>query len=161
MNVTFEEMRLEHLDRVVEIEQVSFPSPWSRGVFAYELVQNSFAHYIVAAMGGKVVGYAGMWLVLDEAHITNVAVHPGYRRKKIGRSLMVEIIRRAALMGINRMTLEVRPSNAPARCLYAALGFEERGRRKRYYTDTNEDAIIMWRESPAGGRRHTFTGCGV
>jgi len=108
---------------------------------------------------GKVVGYAGMWLILDEAHITNVAVHPGYRRNKIGRSLMLEIIRRAALMGINRMTLEVRPSNAPARRLYTALGFEERGLRKRYYTDTNEDAIIMWRENLAGGRRRPSTGC--
>lgn len=161
MNVTFEEMRLEHLDQVVEIEKASFPSPWSRGAFVYEILQNNFAYYIVARAGEKVVGYAGMWLILDEAHITNVAVHPGYRRNNIGRSLMLEMIRRAAVMGINRMTLEVRPSNAAARHLYATLGFKETGVRKCYYTDTNEDAIIMWKDDLAGGGQCPSTGCKI
>lgn len=111
-----------------------------------ELLQNSFAYYVVALKEGKVVGYGGMWIILDEAHITNVAVHPAFRMKHIGRALMLEMMRRALFAGVTRMTLEVRPSNYAARRLYTALGFEERGLRKRYYTDTNEDAIIMWKD---------------
>lgn len=151
MEVSFEEMRPEHLDQVVEIEKVSFPSPWSRQAFACELLQNNFAFYIVALTEGKVVGYGGMWLILDEAHITNVAVHPDYRKKNIGRALLLGMISHAVLTGITGMTLEVRPSNAAARHLYATLGFKERGVRKRYYTDTNEDAIIMWKDDLAVG----------
>jgi len=151
MDVTFEKMRLEHLNQVVRIEEVSFPSPWSRYAFSCELVQNKFAYYIVAVADERVVGYGGMWQILDEAHITNVAVHPDYRMNNIGRALMLEMIKRAILMGISRMTLEVRPSNAAARRLYDTLGFIERGLRKRYYTDTNEDAIIMWKDDLAGG----------
>ncbi len=146
MTVSFEEMRLEHLSQVEEIEVVSFPTPWSRKAFTYEITQNSFAHYIVAVAGGEVIGYGGMWFILDEAHITNVAVRRDWRMKGVGRALMLEILRRAILMGINSMTLEVRPSNTAARNLYTSLGFKEKGRRKRYYTDTNEDAIIMWKE---------------
>lgn len=151
MGVTFEKMRLEHLNAVVKIEEMSFPSPWSRNAFSCELVQNNFAYYIVALAGKKVVGYGGMWLILDEAHITNVAVHPDYRMNNIGRALMLEMIKQAILMGISGMTLEVRPSNAAARRLYDTLGFKERGLRKRYYTDTNEDAIIMWKDDLFGG----------
>jgi len=147
--VTFEEMHLEDLSQVVEIEKVSFPTPWSRSAFACEILQNGFADYVVAKIEDMVVGYGGMWLILDEAHITNVAVRPGYRMKNIGRSLMMEIIRRAILMGVNNMTLEVRPTNTVARRLYTSLGFQEKGIRKGYYADTNEDAIIMWKEGLA------------
>ncbi|AQS60158.1 ribosomal protein S18-alanine N-acetyltransferase [Desulforamulus ferrireducens] len=138
------EMKLEHIPEVLAIEQVSFPTPWSQQAFTYEITQNNFAHYVVALEGEKVIGYAGMWLVLDEAHITNVAVHPNYRGKKLGLALMLEAMRQAILRGAVRMTLEVRPSNTVARELYKKLGFKEKGLRKRYYTDTNEDAIIMW-----------------
>ncbi len=151
MSVSFENMRLEHLSQVEEIEKVSFRRPWSYGAFTYAITQNSFAHYIVAVAGNDVIGYGGMWFILDEAHITNVAVRKDCRMKGIGRSLMLEIFRRAILMGINSMTLEVRPSNAAARNLYTSLGFKEKGRRKRYYTDTNEDAIIMWKEGLSKG----------
>lgn len=147
MEVTFAEMTCEHLDEVLAIEQASFSTPWSRYAFTYELLENEFAHYIVALAGGKVVGYAGMWIILDEAHVTNVAVHPAYRRRRIGKRLMQELMRRAALLGARRMTLEVRTSNRAARRLYAALGFVERGRRRGYYTDTKEDAVIMWKDS--------------
>lgn len=146
MVVTFAEMRPEHLSQVEEIEKVSFPTPWSHSAFSYEIMQNSFAHYIVALVNNEVIGYGGMWCILDEAHVTNLAVRPDYRMKGVGRSIMMEIIRRAVLMGISSMTLEVRPSNTAARKLYTALGFKERGKRKRYYTDTSEDAIIMWKE---------------
>lgn len=150
MDVKFEEMRLEHLSQVMEIEKASFPSPWSRYSFVNEVMKNSFAYYIVAVSDKNVVGYAGMWLILDEAHITSVAVHPHHRGNGIGRALMQEMVRRAAMMGINKMTLEVRPSNTAARHLYATLGFIERGVRKGYYADTREDAIIMWKDDISG-----------
>lgn len=146
MAVTFEEMRLEHLDQVLEIEKASFPTPWSRDAFKGEILQNDFARYIVAVSDNAVIGYGGMWIILDEAHITNVAVRPDLRGRSIGKVLMMEIIRQAVMKGANSMTLEVRPSNKPARKLYHSLGFKERGLRKRYYSDTNEDAIIMWKE---------------
>jgi len=137
-------MSPEHLDQVFEIERASYPAPWSRQVFSSE-IKNTFAHYIVAVINEQVAGYGGMWLILEEAQITNVAVHPDYRMNNIGKLLMLELIRRAALMGIFKMTLEVRPSNLVARHLYTALGFVEKGVRKKYYTDNNEDAIIMWK----------------
>ena len=112
-----------------------------------EIQQNDFALYIVAVYDGAVIGYGGMWLIFNEAHITNVAVRPDLRGKNIGKALMLEIIRQAVLRGADSMTLEVRPSNKIARRLYQGLGFKERGVRKHYYADTNEDAIIMWKEN--------------
>jgi len=152
VNVTFEKMRLEHLNDILKIEKLSFPSPWSRSSFLYEITQNQFACYIVAMAEEKVAGYGGMWLIMDEAHITNVAVHPDYRMNRIGTALMKELIRLASLMGATRMTLEVRPSNTAARRLYASLGFKDVGLRKRYYTDTNEDAIIMLKDNLSVGQ---------
>ncbi|WP_027365381.1 ribosomal protein S18-alanine N-acetyltransferase [Desulfotruncus alcoholivorax] len=144
-NIKFEKMMEEHLDQVLLIENISFPTPWSKNAFDYELNYNDFAHYIVALNGNdQVIGYAGVWVILDEGHITNIAIHPGWRGTGLGFALMQELISRAALLGVERFTLEVRPSNKPARALYQKLGFVEKGRRKQYYTDTKEDAIIMW-----------------
>ncbi|WP_066638321.1 ribosomal protein S18-alanine N-acetyltransferase [Desulfolucanica intricata] len=146
MKLEFEKMKVEHLDQVTEIEKKCFLTPWSRYAFTYEILQNDFAHYIVALVDNQVVGYAGMWVVIDEAHITNVAVHPNYRGKQIGESLMKQMFIRAALRGAAKMTLEVRRSNEPAKRLYTQMGFKEYGVRKGYYSDTNEDAIIMWKD---------------
>ncbi|MTI80288.1 MAG: ribosomal-protein-alanine N-acetyltransferase [Firmicutes bacterium] len=137
-------MQLEHLRDVLEIEKFSFPTPWSYQAFAYELLHNDFAHYIVAQKEQQVVGYAGIWVVIDEAHITNVAVKPDNRNNKIGHLLIEHLISEAVRLGANKITLEVRPSNTYARRLYKSLGFEEYGLRKNYYSDTKEDAIIMW-----------------
>lgn len=146
--IKFQQMELDHLHQVLEIEKASFPTPWTKQAFDYEIQYNDFAHYIVAIVEKqKVAGYAGMWVILDEAHITNIAVHEGYRTHGIGLALMMEMIKRAILLGAERMTLEVRPSNMTARNLYSKLGFEERGLRKKYYTDTQEDAIIMWNDN--------------
>ena len=139
-------MGLDDLPGVLAIEAVSFPTPWSKRTFMTELTQNLCACYIVARAGRKVVGYAGMWVLLDEAHVTNIAVHPGWRGKGIGERLMRELMRRARQRGARRATLEVRKSNAVARRLYERLGFVARGVRKGYYTDTNEDAILMWHD---------------
>lgn len=146
MRITIDEMRPEHLAQVAEIEEESFTTPWSREAFDYELTQNDFAIYLVVLNGGQVAGYAGLWLILDEAHVTNVAVHADFRGRGLGMILMLELMRRAALAGAARMTLEVRASNHTARRLYERLGFKERGRRRGYYTDTNEDALIMWND---------------
>jgi ribosomal-protein-alanine N-acetyltransferase len=142
------EMELRHIPGVLEIERRSFPTPWSERAFVSELTQNAYAHYIVALRGGRVVGYGGMWLILDEAHVTNIAVHPQERRQGLGRRLLQELERRAQAHGCQRMTLEVRPSNVVAQHLYRSMGFVVRGLRPGYYTDTHEDAIIMWKEIP-------------
>lgn len=144
--LTFARMQPMHVEQVLAIEKTSFPTPWSRQAFYYEVTENDFAFYLVALHEGKVIAYVGIWLVLDEAHITNVAVHPDYRGCGVGRAIMLEIIGSAVLLGAIRMTLEVRPSNYVAIDLYESLGFGRRGIRKGYYTDTNEDAIIMWKE---------------
>ncbi|SFR07270.1 ribosomal-protein-alanine N-acetyltransferase [Desulfoscipio geothermicus DSM 3669] len=149
-NIKFDRMQPEHLDQVLVIEKSSFPTPWTRQAFDYEIQINDFAHYIVALQDNRVAGYAGMWIILDEAHITNVAVHKKHRSRGLGKALMLEMIKRSVLLGAERMTLEVRPSNTTARHLYTRLGFAERGLRKKYYTDTEEDAIIMWKDDLVG-----------
>ncbi|GED17689.1 alanine acetyltransferase [Aneurinibacillus migulanus] len=137
-------MEMKDLDGIEEVERLSFQTPWSRDSFINELKQNVFARYFVAEKGGRIVGYGGMWLVLDEAHITNVAVHPDYRGRYLGEKLMHRLMGHAASSGAAAMTLEVRRSNETAKGLYKKLGFVEEGIRPGYYTDNGEDAIIMW-----------------
>jgi len=138
-------MELDDLPQVLEIERRSFPTPWSEKAFRGELTVNAYAYYIVAETDGRVVGYAGMWVIMDEAHVTNIAVHPDYRRSGVGRRLLEALIERAADRGCDRMTLEVRKSNHAAQQLYLSFDFVPRGIRRGYYTDTNEDAIVMWK----------------
>lgn len=149
--IIVEEMREEHLPGVLEIENRSFPTPWSRKAFLSELRDNAFAHYIVLLDGDRVVGYGGMWLLFDEAHVTNIAIHPAYRGRGLGGFLLTEMERRAAARGMKRMTLEVRPSNVMAQRLYRKHGFQPRGLRRGYYADTREDAIIMWKDDLQAG----------
>lgn len=142
--IEFRFMTLLDVDAVWTLEKLSFSTPWPRDAFVNELVMNQNARYVVAEYEGKVVAYCGMWIVLDEAHVTNVAVHPDHRGKKIGEQLMKQMMDLAYMSGAERMTLEVRPTNEVARNMYNKLGFEDHGRRKHYYSDNNEDAIIMW-----------------
>ncbi|MGZ4163662.1 MAG: ribosomal protein S18-alanine N-acetyltransferase [Tumebacillaceae bacterium] len=144
--LTFRRMMLEDLDRIMEIEHHSFTLPWSREAFVAELTQNHFAKYLVAIHEGVVVGYAGVWVILDEGHVTNIAIHPDARGKKLGEALMRELMATAIANGAERMTLEARVSNFVAIRMYEKLGFASAGIRKGYYTDNNEDAIIMWVE---------------
>lgn len=137
-------MQLADVDGVTEIERQAFITPWSRDSFVRELTENIYAHYMVARAGQRVVGYAGMWVVLDEAHVTNVAVHPDWRGRKVGERLMAALMEQARRLGATRMTLEVRASNHVAQSLYRKLGFRSSGIRPGYYTDTREDAVIMW-----------------
>lgn len=145
-NVELKSMSFEDIGQVCEIESLSFDTPWSRESFESELLKNNLARYIVAKVDGKVAAYGGMWIVLDEAHITNIAVHPDYRGGKIGERLVKELLQKAADNKAERITLEVRASNDAARKLYKKLGFIDSGWRKGYYADSGEDAIIMWKE---------------
>lgn len=142
--ISFENMKKTHLDDVVEIERYSFPTPWSREAYFHEIAGNDFAYYTVALLCGKVVGYCGMWVILDEAHVTTIAAHPEYRSRGLGAKLLHQLINEALLRGCNKMTLEVRPSNHHALRLYTKTGFVSHGLRPGYYADTGEDAIIMW-----------------
>ncbi len=139
-------MQLNHLDEVLKIEEQSFPTPWSRYAFTCELLDNDFARYFCLLHGDKVVGYMGLWVILDEGHITNVAIHPDYRNNGLGEFLMRHVMLRCQSSGVQRMTLEVRVSNLAAQSLYKRLGFSGVGVRRGYYTDTREDAMIMWKD---------------
>jgi len=137
------QMQYEDIDMVLDIEKKSFTSPWSRLMFFDEL-QNPRAHYIVAEMSGIIVAYAGLWVIMDEGHITNIAVDPSYRMLKIGSRLMEEIFELARKNRLRGLTLEVRESNAAAISMYKNFGFKIEGLRKNYYSDTHENAFIMW-----------------
>jgi len=144
-------MTLADVDEVVEIEKQSFPIPWSRAAFVDELTRNMRALYIaVRDESGTTVGYGGMWLVCDEAHVTNIAVRSDRRRQGVGTAVMIGLMGLAQSKGANRMTLEVRVSNRPAQELYSRLGFRPAGVRPRYYMDNREDALIMWLDGIAG-----------
>lgn len=144
--IIIQNMKVEHIPQIIEIENNSFSTPWSPESFRYEVENNEFADYIVLVNGAEVVGYAGIWLIIDEAHLTTIAVKESFKGNGLGEKMIIELIRRVLLKGGTRMTLEVRPSNLSAQSLYNRMGFVSYGRRKGYYTDNNEDAIIMWKE---------------
>jgi ribosomal-protein-alanine N-acetyltransferase len=132
------------LDEVMAIEHASFPSAWSRASYEREL-RNPSSCYFTAKRGGEVVGYAGMWVIADDAHITTLAVHPQKRRAGLGSRLLDHLIVSAGGRGVARVTLEVRESNRAAQLLYHKFRFEGRGRLPRYYGDTGEDGLVMWK----------------
>ncbi|EGA90241.1 acetyltransferase [Planococcus donghaensis MPA1U2] len=142
--VNFRKMTTEDVDAVYEIEKLSFTLPWTKEAFYNEMNINEHAYYVIAETEEGIVGYCGMWLVMDEAHVTNIAIHPDHRGKKLGGSLMEAAIKTAKAQGAVLMTLEARVSNTVAQNLYRKLGFKNGGIRKRYYTDNYEDAIVMW-----------------
>lgn len=139
----FRPMTKADLPAVAELEIQCFRSPWTLNMLRGEL-KNRLAHYHVLELDGKIIAYAGMWVLFEEAHITNVAVSPDHRRKGYGRRIMLESMRVAVKLHATQMTLEVRESNFGAQALYEGLGFQMAGRRKKYYSDTGEDAFILW-----------------
>jgi [ribosomal protein S18]-alanine N-acetyltransferase len=141
-----EPMRLEDIPAVHAIESASFPSPWPPYAFRGEIETNRMAHYLVVRAGERLVAYAGIWLMVDEAHVTTFAVLPAYRRRGIGGRLLSELIELAVGLGATVVTLEVRLGNAGARRLYQQFGFRPVGVRPRYYSDNGEDALIMTTE---------------
>ena len=147
-----EPMSVGDLEAVQRIERESFRTPWPPHAYRAELETNRLAHYVVARVEGMVVGYAGMWLMVDEAHITTFAVDPDWRRQGVGERLLVALLDLARARAAREATLEVRLSNLPARRLYEKYGFRPVGLRPRYYSDDNEDALIMTTE-PLGSAR--------
>ena len=140
-------MRLKDVDEIADIEEATFARPWSRESIRKEKTRNAAARYLVAEENGRVIGYAGAWIILDESHITNIAVVPEARGRGIGRRLTKELLQVLSSLGACYATLEVRVSNTVARNLYESLGFTAVGKRKRYYEDNNEDAWLMVCES--------------
>lgn len=143
-------MRLADIAAVLEIERLSFSSPWPAFAFEQELTANRLAHYRVARLDDRVVAFAGIWLMVDEAHITTFGVHPDHRRRGIGRLLLLHLAEAAVELGSSRMTLEVRVSNVAAQALYRSFGFRVSGRRVAYYSDDGEDALVMTTPELAG-----------
>ena len=159
--VALARMELADLPQVLELDRLSFPLPWSRTSFEHELTLNPASHLFVladpAAVGApdwlgrwrgesparKIVGYAGFWLIVDEAHISTIAIRPEYRGQGLGEQLLVGLLRQALKLGAVLATLEVRVSNHVAQNLYRKYGFAEVGRRKHYYKDNGEDALLL------------------
>jgi len=139
-------MQLDDLKIILEIERASFTTAWSLEAFKGELKDNEYARYLCLELEGQVIGYMGLWFILDEGHITNIAITPNYRGQHWGEFLMRSMMEQMVEQGMERMTLEVRVSNSPAQSLYKRLGFASAGVRRGYYADTGEDALIMWAE---------------
>ena len=141
-------LQLDDLDAVIEIDRLSLPTPTKKGIYQYELVQNQLAHYRVLVVEGngrtsELIGFAGFWLMGDEIHVSMIAVHPAWRRKRLGERLLADLLEQAKATQAVLVTLEVREHNTAAQSLYHKYKFEVVGRRKRYYKDTGEDAILM------------------
>lgn len=145
MEINTRSMELKDLDQIMKIELESFTTPWTKESFKVEITGNPLAKYFIAETDGKVVGYGGIWLILDEGHITNIAVAKEYRGMGIGNHIVEALILYCKIKNIKNMTLEVRESNTVAQKLYKKYGFLECGIRPNYYSDDHEDAVIMWK----------------
>jgi len=143
LKVRLDPMRASDLDAVQRIEKASFSTPWPAYAYRQEIEGNRMAHYIVARAGPDVVGFAGIWLMVDQAHVTTFAVDPDWRRQGVGSQMILALLRMSRTLGARQATLEVRLSNLAARRLYERFGFRPVGVRPRYYTDNGEDALIM------------------
>ena len=141
-------MRLDQLDDIVNIENESFPTPWSREAFEYDLTKNTLAHYWTLTHDGIIIGYAGIWLVGNIAHITTICVRESVRKKGIGKWLLLKVMEMGSELGALRFTLEVGETNEIALSLYMSVGFREVGRRVNYYQEIGEDALVMWTGEP-------------
>lgn len=146
VTLRFEPLQEGHLPAILEIERQVNGSPWSEKSFRNE-IDHRHGIFRVALENGEVVGYGGLWLVIDEAHVTNVAIAPTHQRRGIGRRLMIQLLEGAKTAGMTCATLEVRAGNAPALSLYEKLGFERSAVRRGYYPDNKEDAVVMWRHN--------------
>lgn len=151
--IKFVPMLETDIPQVVAIDQQSFPLPWSFNSYKNELLGNDHAHFFVALNSARwlcwwrshreVIGYIGYWFIVDEAHISTIAVHPKWRGKGVGESLLKHALRHAQTLGAHLATLEVRVSNLAAQQLYRKYNFVEVGRRLKYYRDNDEDALLM------------------
>jgi ribosomal-protein-alanine N-acetyltransferase len=154
--VSLTPMRRRHLRAVLRIEALVYPRPWSASLFLSELALRGTRAYHVARIGPEVIGYAGLMLGTEDAHVTTIAVDPDWHRRGVGTRLMLNMARTALDRGARNLTLEVRVGNTGAQALYHRFGFAPAGIRKNYYSETNEDALVMWAtdiDTPAYQRR--------
>ena len=136
-------MTVQDVDAVSEIEKATFARPWTREDFLREMEVNKVARYLVYVLDGEIVGYAGAWVILDESHITNIAIREDMRGRGYGKVLVKALLQYLSNLGAEYATLEVRVSNAAARHVYESLGFVRMGKRPHYYEDNGEDALLM------------------
>ncbi|MDC3414232.1 ribosomal protein S18-alanine N-acetyltransferase [Aquibacillus sp. 3ASR75-11] len=144
--IRIRKMTMNDLEQVLKLEIASFAKPWTKDIFYNEIQRNQFATYYVLETEKKIIGYCGLWMIIDEAQITNIAIYPAYRGKKFGQMLFQYVLNQAKIQGANKLSLEVRVSNEAAKSMYKKFGLVPGGMRKNYYTDNNEDAIVMWVE---------------
>jgi ribosomal-protein-alanine N-acetyltransferase len=143
MKLILRKMTLDDVSAVVELDQKSFSLPWPERSFRFELTDNPASRCWVAELDGKIVGMIVVWLLVNEAHVATIATHPDFRRKGIAKRLLSHALRRLIDEGARSSFLEVRESNIAAQEMYRKFGYEETGRRRRYYKDNDEDAILM------------------
>lgn len=155
--VSLEPMTPSDVPTVVALDKLCFPSAWSQESYLREL-RNRTSHYVVARLEQAIIGFAGMWLIGDEAHISTLAVHPCYRRRGLAKRLLVHLLGTAEQAGASEVTLEVREKNAAARALYESFGFVSRSFIPRYYGDTGENAVVMAKRLPGPKAGETDSG---
>lgn len=146
MEISFQDLSTTDLDEVLEIEQLCFETPWSKFAFIHE-VQFEKSVFKTMRVSGRLVGYGGFWHILDEIHISNIAVHPEFQRRGLGRRLLIHLLEEAFDREASKASLEVRRSNIPAQNLYRTFGFSIVTVRKNYYSDEGEDALVMWNDN--------------
>lgn len=142
-------MRQEDVPAVMVIERECFTVPWRESAYITEL-SNRSAHYLAACIDGEIVGYGGMWIIMDEAHITTLGVAKKHRGRKIGEQVLIALLEEAMRRKARRATLEVRESNLVAQNLYRKYGFQPAAIRRGYYTDNHENAVVMWVDNLGG-----------
>lgn len=138
------EMTIGDIPAVLSIESLSFTSAWPPNAFTNEIRDNKLAHYYVGRLGGKIVAYGGIWVILEDSHVTTIAVHPDMRGRRLGEVLLVHLLDEAIARGASWITLEVRETNDVAQKLYRKYGFTVVSTRRGYYSDNNENALVMW-----------------
>ena len=145
-------MELGDIAAVLEIERLSFQSAWPPNAFTNELRDNKLAYYVVGRLDGRIVAYGGIWVILEDSHLTTIAVHPDVRRQRLGEEILVHLLDIAIDRGASWITLEVRETNDSAQRLYRKYGFTVVSTRRGYYSDNDESALVMW----AGNLRGTL-----
>jgi ribosomal-protein-alanine N-acetyltransferase len=162
LQATVRSMTVDDLPAVLDIDRLSFALPWPEHSFRFELTENEAARLLVAEVGWpggrRLAGYLGYWLLVDEMHISTLAVHPDLRGRGLGERLLMAGLDQARRQGAGMATLEVRPSNEAAVALYRKHGFEVVGRRRGYYRDNNEDALLMTLNDLASQRGRALRG---
>jgi ribosomal-protein-alanine N-acetyltransferase len=137
-------MRADDIPEILRVEALCFSTPWPRNAFHNELTENKLAHYFTGRCGDEIVAYGGLWVILEDAHITTIAVHPSHQGQRYGERILIRLLEESVERGACWVTLEVRESNVTAQNLYKKYGFTVVNTRRAYYSDNDENALVMW-----------------